>query len=87
MDVIPLISALFALSSTVSFVAYFPTIVDLARGKPSANVWSYVLWGSTSLTASFYSHLVLHDTLAILSADSQTLACLTILALRARLPA
>lgn len=82
---ITVISAAFALSSTVSFLAYVPTIVDLLRRHPSANAWSYVLWSSTALTASLYAHFVLRDPLAIFSADLQTAACVTILVLRLRL--
>ncbi len=82
-----IVSGAFALSSTVSFLAYLPTIIDLLRRHPSANTWSYVLWSSTALTASLYAHLVLDDALAIFSADLQTAACVAILILRMRLPA
>lgn len=82
-----IVSGAFALSSTVSFLAYLPTIIDLLRRHSSANTWSYALWSSTALTASLYAHLVLDDGLAIFSADLQTAACVAILALRMRLPA
>jgi uncharacterized protein with PQ loop repeat len=82
-----IVTTLFAVSGTVSFLAYFPTIVDLWKGKPSANVSSYVLWASTAAAASLYSHVILGDMLAIVAADLQTLACVTILVQRWRLQA
>lgn len=85
--VLYLVSAAFAVSGTVSFLAYFPTIIDLWRGKPSANVASYLLWASTATAASAYAHVVLGDMLAIVAADLQTLACVTILVQRWRLAA
>ncbi len=80
-----IVTTLFAVSGTVSFLAYFPTIIDLWRGKPSANISSYVLWASTAAAASLYSHVILGDMLAIVAADLQTLACVTILVQRWRL--
>lgn len=84
--VIAVVTTLFAVSGTVSFLAYLPTIVDLWRGKPSANVSSYALWASTAAAGSLYTHVVLGDLLAIVAADLQTLACVTILVQRSRLP-
>lgn len=81
-----ILTALFGVSSIVSFVAYFPTIRDLWNRKPSANTASYYLWGCTTLTASLYGHFVLLDPFFILFADLQFLACSIIIVLRLRLP-
>ena len=32
----------------ITFVGFFPTVRDLWKGKPSANVSTYVVWSTTT---------------------------------------
>ena len=76
---------LYASSGIVSFVAYLPTIKDLWRGHPSANVPSYILWTACFAVASLYGFFILHDLLFNIVTNLQLLACAIILLLRLRL--
>ena len=49
--------------SVVSLIAYWPTIRDLYRKKPSANINSYILWTVASGVAFLYSLFILSDLL------------------------
>jgi hypothetical protein len=45
----------------VGIAAYWPTIKDLWRGKPSANVLSYFVWVATNFITWLYGLLILKD--------------------------
>ncbi|UMX48006.1 MAG: hypothetical protein L7H18_00470 [Candidatus Nealsonbacteria bacterium DGGOD1a] len=45
----------------VGVAAYWPTIKDLWRGKPSANVSSYFIWVATNGITWLYGLLILKD--------------------------
>ena len=50
-------------TAIVDTIAYWPTIKDLWRKKPSANIHSYILWTTTTGIAFLYSLFVLPDLL------------------------
>ena len=45
----------------VGVAAYWPTIKDLWRGKPSANASSYFIWVATNGITWLYGLLILKD--------------------------
>ena len=76
---------MYGISSIVVFVAYFPTIRDLWKGKPSANIHSYLLWSGAALVSLLYASLVLKDLLFSLSVGAQLLVCLIVVVLSLRI--
>ena len=53
----------YASVSVIGIVAYWPTIKDLYRKKPSANINSYILWTVGSGIGFLYSLFILSDLL------------------------
>ncbi len=49
----------------IGVVAYWPTIKDLWRGRPSANVLSYFIWVATNFISWLYGMLILKDAMFI----------------------
>jgi hypothetical protein len=53
----------FGATGVVGLIGYWPTIKDLYRKKPSANILSYALWTFTTCIGFLYSIFVLNDLL------------------------
>lgn len=53
----------YASVSAIGIIAYWPTIKDLYRKKPSANINSYILWTVGSGIGFLYSLFILSDLL------------------------
>lgn len=70
----------------VTFVGFFPTIRDLWRRKPSANVSTYVVWSITTFLTLLYAMLIVKDLLFSFVIGLQLAACAVVLVLRLRLP-
>jgi hypothetical protein len=69
----------------IGIVAYWPTVKDLIRKKPSANTSSYFIWMATSLITLLYSLFVVHDLLFQLVSGAYLIANGTIFLLRLRI--
>lgn len=81
---ITIISFLFATTGIVAVIGYLPTIKDLIRGIPSANILSYLIWTISNLISLLYIIFVVPDLLLGLVLGSNFLACLVILILAFR---
>lgn len=53
----------YASVAVIGIIAYWPTIRDLYRKKPSANTNSYILWTVASGIGFLYSLFILSDLL------------------------
>jgi len=76
---------LYSIGGIVTFSGFFPTIKDLWKGKPSANVHTYAIWTVTTFFASLYAIFVVKDLVFSLVINLQLVACLIVLILRLRL--
>ena len=52
---------IYGATAIIDIIAYWPTLKDLWRKKPSANIYSYILWTATTGIAFLYSLLILPD--------------------------
>lgn len=66
----------------VSLVAYWSTVHDLLKKKPSANIASWTIWTTTSGIAFLYSIFILPDILFRIVSGIGFAACGLILVLR-----
>jgi hypothetical protein len=57
------ISGLFAIIGVIDVVAYLPTIKDLIKKMPSANIKSYAIWSISGFIGLLYAAIVLQDLL------------------------
>lgn len=76
---------LYSIGGLVTFAGFFPTMKDLWKGKPSANVYTYAIWTSTTFITSLYAIFVVKDLVFSLVINLQLAACLIVLILRLRL--
>jgi len=53
----------YASIGVIGIIAYWPTIRDLYRKKPNANINSYILWTVASGVGFLYSLFILSDLL------------------------
>ena len=79
------ITFLYSIGGVVTFAGFFPTMKDLWKGKPSANVITYVIWSLTTLFTSLYAMFVVKDLIFSLVINLQLAACLIVLILRLKL--
>jgi len=82
---INVLTVLYGISGLVTFAGFFPTMIDLWKGKPSANISTYIVWTVTTLTASVYGFFVFNDLMFNIIINLQLLACIIVLILRIRL--
>jgi len=82
---ITIITFLYAIGGAVSLIGYVPTIIDLWKKHPSANVHTYLIWCVTLFTTSLYGFFVLQNLIFNVFVNLQLFACLIILILRIRL--
>jgi hypothetical protein len=75
----------YGLTGIVGILAYWPTISDLLKKKPSANVESYSLWTITTAIATLYAIFKVEDAPLTIVIGLNFLCCATILVLDKRL--
>ncbi len=80
-----IITFAYSIGGIVTFAGFFPTMKDLWKGKPSANVHTYVIWSLTTFFTSLYAIFVVKDLVFSLVINLQLVACLIVLILRLRL--
>ncbi len=80
------LTVLYGAGGIITFAGFFPTIKDLWKKKPSANIITYLIWTTTTFLTALYAMLVLRDLVFSLVINLQLLACAIILILRWRLP-
>ena len=85
MNHIQILTLLYSIAGIVGFTAFFPTIVDLLRGNPSANIKTYLIWSIITIFAFLYGIFVLKDFMFNLVIGSQLIGYMTVLILRLRL--
>lgn len=71
----------FGATGVIGLLGYWPTIKDLYRKKPSANILSYALWTFTSLVGLLYSAFILSDMLILVVYALNLAACLIVILL------
>lgn len=79
------ITFLYGLGGIATFVGFFSTIIDLWRGKPSANIATYWTWTATTFITSLYGFFILQNLIFNIVINLQLCACVTVLALRINL--
>ena len=79
------ITFLYSIGGLVTFAGFFPTMKDLWKGKPSANIHTYVIWSLTTFFTSLYAIFVVKDLVFSLVINLQLAACIIVLILRLRL--
>jgi len=75
----------YAATGIISFIGYWPTIKDLLKKKPSANISSYWLWTACSLIVLLYALFILNDVLVKIVTGLNFLACTIVLILSLKL--
>ena len=81
MDILTIITILYAFTGVVGVIAYLPTIRDLTKNIASANIHSYVLWTASTGVALLYALFVISDLLLELVVGLHFAACAIILIL------
>lgn len=76
-----IISFLYGLGGIIGLTAFIPTILDLIKKIPSANIKSYIIWTSTSFITFLYAYFVVEDLLFKLIAGFNFILCLIVLIL------
>ena len=69
----------------MTFTGFFPTMKDLWRGKPSANIYTYIIWALTTFITALYAMFVVKDLVFSVVINLQLAACLIVLILSLRL--
>ena len=69
----------------ITFLGFIPTMNDILKKKPSANITTYIIRTSTTAVTSLYGLFILWDLVFNIVINLQLFACLTILFLRIRL--
>jgi hypothetical protein len=79
------ITFLYSIGGIVTFTGFFPTMKDLWRGKPSANIYTYIIWALTTFITALYAMFVVKDLVFSVVINLQLAACLIVLILSLRL--
>lgn len=79
------IIVLYACTGTIGILGYIPTIIDLVKKKPSANIKSYLIWASCSGVSFLYATFVISDLLLEIVTGLNFISCAIILGLALRL--
>lgn len=82
---IQIFTLLYSIAGIVGFTAFFPTIADLLKGNPSANIKTYLIWSIITVFAFLYGVFVLKNLMFNLVIGSQLVGYMTVLTLRLRL--
>ncbi|MCR9296501.1 MAG: hypothetical protein NXI32_27640 [bacterium] len=70
-----ILSMLYVAAGVLGNIAYLPTMRDLWRQKPAANLCSYVLWSTTSAIVFTYAAVINRDALFICLSALTLLFC------------
>lgn len=84
-DWIVVLTLLYSLWWIITFLWFIPTMIDLYKWKPSANINTYLIWFLTTLITSLYWFFVLKDFMFNIVINLQLLACSIVLLLSVRL--
>ncbi|PCI24227.1 hypothetical protein COB57_05240 [Candidatus Peregrinibacteria bacterium] len=85
MTFLKILTFLYSIGGIVTFFGFIPTMIDLWKKKPSANIITYVVWTITTLITSLYGFFVLDNLVFNIVINLQLLACSLVLLLRVRL--
>ena len=80
-----ILTTIYAICGIVTFAGFIPTMIDLWKKKPSANISTYIIWTTTMFFTTLYALFINKDLVFIGVASAQLLACLAVLLLRIRL--
>ncbi len=83
--VVYVLTTVYGIAGIITFTAYWPTIVDLWKGIPSANLRTWIIFTLTDLAVFLYALLVVHDLPFILVATGNLLHAFVIVVLRYRI--
>jgi hypothetical protein len=84
-NLIVIISFLYAGTGIVAAFGYVPTIIDLIKNKKGANRESYIIWTIASGVTFLYSLLVIKDLLLEIITGLNFVSCAIILLLTLRI--
>ena len=84
-DYIQIFTLLYSITGVIGFTAFFPTITDLLKGNPSANVRTYLVWSIITIFSFLYGLFVLKNFMFNLVIGSQLIGYMAVLILRLRL--
>ncbi len=76
---------LYASTGVIEIIGYFPTIKDLLKRKPSANISSWAIWTFSMFIAFLYAIFIISDLLLEIVTGLNFLSCAVILGLALRL--
>ncbi len=79
-----IVSTLYLAAGIIGNVGYIPTIRDLWRLKPAANLYSYTVWSLTSLLVFVYAVVVNGDRLFIALSCMTLCLCVAVVSLEYR---
>ena len=80
-----ILTFIYGVGGIITFAGFVPTMIDLWKKKPSANIATYIVWTATTFATSLYGCFVLQNLVFNIVINLQLLACLTVLILRIRL--
>lgn len=80
-ELLTILIFLYASTGIIAIIAYLPTIKDLLKGIPSANIDSYFIWSFTSFVSFMYAIFIISDLLLEIVTGLGFVSCTTILAL------
>lgn len=76
---------IYGICGIITFAGFIPTMIDLWKKKPSANISTYIVWTTTMFFTTLYAFFINGDLMFIGVAGAQLLACFIVLILRIRL--
>ena len=76
---------LYSIGGIVTFLGFVPTMRDLWKKKPSANITTYLIWTVTTFFTSLYGIFILQNLIFNIVINLQLFACFIVLVLRMRL--
>ena len=80
-----ILTFIYGIGGIVTFTGFIPTMIDLWKKKPSANITTYIIWTTTTFATSLYGFFILQDLVFNIVINLQLLACSIILILSLRL--
>ena len=80
-----ILTFIYGIGGIITFAGFIPTMIDLWKKKPSANITTYIVWTATTLVNSLYGFFILQNLVFNIVINIQLFACLVVLILRIRL--
>ncbi len=80
-----ILTFLYSVGWIITFVGFLPTMKDLRKGKPSANIWTYAIRTLTAFFTTLYAIFVVKDLVFSLVIWVQFIATIIVLILSLRL--